>query len=734
MQEDSTMVQRTCSKCGRPLAGDEPHGLCPSCLLQRAVLDETIDQPAGYCSKCRAALADDARFCAQCGTAAPASPQSAEDPLRSALEAKLGGQYRILRLLGRGGMGAVYLARDLTLEREVAIKVVTPASDTPVMYDRFRREAKTAAKLSHPNIVPLHAFGEVDGMPYFVMGYVRGESLAERMRREGRLPEEEVRRIIAEIADALDHAHRQGVVHRDVKPDNVLLEDASGRALLTDFGIARPMNHSESLTQHGSVVGTPHYMSPEQAAGHADIDGRSDIYSLGVMGYAMLAGRLPFEGSSAADILTRHLTQEPPSLRSLAPAASDSTLQAVGRCMAKDPSKRWQDGRALKVSLGVAEQHSLPDALESVHGQGIAFVSIAAVLLFLVWVVVIRMQNAPIEVLILIAATIVAGYGMVLLSLRFEGFPMSVSQRVIWSEPSWWAYWYPPSLRRNGNVWDRLPDFVRRNRSFEPLALLLLPLPLHLATPSGAQLFASGNFFGPWTLTMLAIGLVALGIINVLNLKTTRELKRLGIVSRNDRRRIASSAPPSRTAFWRQPHIEAILLPPRASEALGRSESPHDLLQAIVRDANELSGPLRSLGAEAASAARQLIASIEQSDRQIADLARNLEPGEKERLAEKIKALGEAAEPAPMRDLLQKQLELIRDLTARIEEAKENRSRHIEMLKTLALHLTSLRARLADRPSEVLPLSDSVRALCERISRGGTADRSGNVAPVSGGG
>src|SRR5688572_23542888 len=180
-------VQERCSRCGRPIDGEEPHGICPSCLLQPGALDDT-------------------------------QPQSSDDPLRHALDAKLAGQYRVLRLLGHGGMGAVYLARDLTLEREVAIKVVKPASHARDLYERFRREAKTAAKLSHPNIVPLHAFGEVDGMPYFVMGYVRGESLAERMRRDGTLPEDDARRIIAEVADALDHAHRQGVVHRDVKP------------------------------------------------------------------------------------------------------------------------------------------------------------------------------------------------------------------------------------------------------------------------------------------------------------------------------------------------------------------------------------------------------------------------------------------------------------------------------------------------------------------------------------
>src|SRR5687767_3455833 len=162
------MAARTCARCGRQVDGQEPHGLCPSCLLQQGLFEDTLERSERLCLSCNHALAADARFCAHCGAAAPATPQSLEDPLRHALEAKLGGQYRVLRLLGRGGMGAVYLARDLTLEREVAIKVVKPASDAANMYDRFRREAKTAAQLSHPNIVPLHAFGNVDGMPYFV--------------------------------------------------------------------------------------------------------------------------------------------------------------------------------------------------------------------------------------------------------------------------------------------------------------------------------------------------------------------------------------------------------------------------------------------------------------------------------------------------------------------------------------------------------------------------------------
>ena len=188
-------------------------------------------------------------------------------------------------------MGAVYLAIERSLERLVAIKVLSPEiSAVAENTERFRREARIAARLAHPNIVPLYAFGEVDGLWYYVMGYVRGGSLAERLSFEGRLPCEVVQRVLSELADALDCAHGQGIIHRDIKPGNVLLEAGSGRPLLADFGIARSVDAGERLTATGLVIGTPTYMSPEQAIGAREIDGRSDIYSLGVLAYEMLTG------------------------------------------------------------------------------------------------------------------------------------------------------------------------------------------------------------------------------------------------------------------------------------------------------------------------------------------------------------------------------------------------------------------------------------------------------------
>jgi hypothetical protein len=677
------MARPICPSCGNEIEPDDPQGLCPACLVKEGV-----------------------RF------------EAEGDPVRTALEAKLGAQYRLIRLLGRGGMGAVYLARDLSLDREVAIKVVKTASDERAMHERFRREARTAARLSHPNIVPLYAFGEVEGMPYFVMGYVRGEALADRLRRDGKIPEEDARRILAEIADGLDHAHRQGVVHRDVKPDNVLLDDESGRALLTDFGVAKGLGKGETLTQYGSVVGTPQYMSPEQASGRSDIDGRSDIYSLGVMAYAMLAGRLPFDGNSAAEVLTKQITQEPAPLTSIAPTVSDATVQAVQRCLAKDPAARWQDARSLKLALGVPEESQLPDALHAVEGRGVPALAIA--LLLLIPAALALEEVMPFIGISMLVTVLGSIYLFLLATLRREGFSIRQSQHVLWREPAWWLWWYPRPLRRRGNVWERLLLAVRGLRWWV-LALIVFTI----VAPMIVYFWDPPN---DWKTFMILEGsvLMIVAIWIGLAVRARRDLKRLGLAPA-DVFRIMYSVPPSRASFWTRPHIAAILAPAPA-EATRRSDSPHDYLQSIRRDADQLSGPLRPLAAEAAVAARQLVDSVEEADRQIADLARSLEPGEEERLVDKIEALRTVEEYAPMRSLLEKQLQLVREMSARIEEARERRNRRVEMLKMLSLHVASLRARLAETPSEVRLLSDKVRALCDEIGRQAQSLSNGGLA------
>lgn len=274
----------------------------------------------------------------------------------AALRLALRGQYAIQRELGRGGMGIVLLARDERLDRAVALKVLPPhLAEHGETRERFLREARMAAQLSHPNIVPVYRADELGGYAFFAMGFVEGESLGERIRDRGALPPADVVRVLREVAWALAYAHARGIVHRDVKPDNILLERASGRAIVTDFGIARA-DFNPALTQDGYVLGTVHYMSPEQAGGDA-LDGRSDLYALGCIGFFALSGRLPFEGASPQAILVAHATREPPTLRSVAPDVPAALASVIDRCLRKQPGDRFATGEELADALGKALEH-----------------------------------------------------------------------------------------------------------------------------------------------------------------------------------------------------------------------------------------------------------------------------------------------------------------------------------------------------------------------------------------
>ncbi|MBK8005030.1 MAG: protein kinase [Gemmatimonadetes bacterium] len=251
-------------------------------------------------------------------------------------------------------MGVVYRARDEKLKRRVAIKVLPPElAFQAEIRARFTREAETAARLSHPHIVPIYAVGEGNGLVYFVMGYVDGESLGGRLKRRGKLPVEEVRRIMKETADALSAAHALSVIHRDIKPDNILLDGTRGRVMVTDFGIAKAMSAGSggTLTSAGVAIGTPQYMSPEQAAGEKEIDGRSDLYSLGIVSYQMLTGKLPFTAPSVAGILMKQITEMPPSISAERSDCPEDLALAVMRCLEKDPENRWPSADALRQAL-----------------------------------------------------------------------------------------------------------------------------------------------------------------------------------------------------------------------------------------------------------------------------------------------------------------------------------------------------------------------------------------------
>jgi eukaryotic-like serine/threonine-protein kinase len=271
---------------------------------------------------------------------------------------QLGDRYAIERELGRGGMGAVYLGRDLSLDRLVALKVLPPEfADEGSLRERFLRETRVAASFSHPNIVPVYAVEDRGDLLAFAMGYIEGESLAERVERSGPLEMRSLVRVLQDIAYALAYAHGRGVVHRDVKPENIMIERATGRALLMDFGISRPIRSAASapgLTRVGEVVGTPEFMSPEQATGDG-VDGRSDLYSLGLAALYALTGTKPITGNSTQQIITRQLTEVPPPVCSLRGDIPVPLGAAIDRCVAKEPDQRFSTAEALVEAIDAAQ-------------------------------------------------------------------------------------------------------------------------------------------------------------------------------------------------------------------------------------------------------------------------------------------------------------------------------------------------------------------------------------------
>ena len=317
-----------------------------------------------------------------------------------ALQEALMGRYSVRRELGRGGMGIVYQAHEVRLDRPVALKVLPPECvGQSALRERFLREARTAAKLSHPNIVPIFAVDEVDDLVFFAMGYIEGETLGQRVRERGPLRPTEAGRMLREVAWALGHAHLHGVVHRDVKPDNILIESGTGRAMVTDFGIAH-ISETKGLTGAAEILGTADFMSPEQSSGDA-VDGRSDLYSLGVVGYYVLTGALPFHGATIAATLGKHLTQQAPVLVTVAPEVPRHLSQTIDRCLAKDPSVRFQTGEALAEALteSLAVRQEMPGPMRvfveqsRAAGSSVVALGLLVVTMLVIWTVVFLVEG-----------------------------------------------------------------------------------------------------------------------------------------------------------------------------------------------------------------------------------------------------------------------------------------------------------------------------------------------------
>ena len=676
------------------------------------------------CPQCGAALGPDDPFCPKCGARQSPGVPVAADPLRAALERALGTQYDIQRLLGRGGMGAVYLARERALERAVAIKVLPPEVAAGAdSRERFRREARTAAKLTHPNIVPLHTFGDVEGMLYFVMGYVKGESLAERMRREGKLPEEDVRRILGELADALDYAHRQGVIHRDIKPDNILLEDETGRPMLTDFGVAKARASGTTLTEAGAVVGTPHYMSPEQASGARDLDGRSDLYSLGVMGYQMLSGRLPFEGESFRDIVVQHVTQEPAPLAALAPDAPPDLAAALMQCLAKEPAKRWANAESLREAIRVGEDATEDDrsapgyTVRSSLFSCIAFVVFWGILMLACYAFP-ELRPKKIGPWWLFggwgAAFPLLIFGHALFARR-RGTSWRALRSLALLPPRWWPFWWPEAWRQPRDIWNRLPRALRRLRALMGWSFVAW------AVGFPAMIYASVT-----RESLLLDFLSSVGMLGFLGLIGSIVIARLWTRARGlsqwEYSRLLSASTMN-VQLWGRPRFAALLLPaPVRTVEVRRAEprSPEEYAQAIRDLVGQLPSGTQVTVSEAADAARQLLGTVAALDAELAKLAQDADPQELEAVEAKLRALGpESADEGEMRRekraLLVHQRELLHRLDQRLAELRERRSRLADLLRTMWLQVATLRAEAAHDTLAVTEISGRIKALCTEI-------------------
>ncbi len=319
------------------------------------------------CPTCQTPLPDDAAFCSNCGDATATQilgeipPDEGERGRPSAsyeleparLIRALGANWELGPLIGRGGYAEVFQVRDLRLKRDLAIKVLRPdLIVTQALLARFRREAEAVAALRHPQIVAVYDVGEAVGITYIVMPLIRGESLKTLLKRDGPMPVAEVVRIVTEAANALDAAHAAGIIHRDIKPENIMLEGPERRVLLMDFGIAKAVDASEGdLTGTGVIVGTPQYMSPEQASGDPAIDHRTDQYSLAVVAYQMASGRVPFDGETARAVMAKQLLEEPPRLTSVLKGAPAPFVAALHRAMQKSPERRYGSIQAFAAAL-----------------------------------------------------------------------------------------------------------------------------------------------------------------------------------------------------------------------------------------------------------------------------------------------------------------------------------------------------------------------------------------------
>ena len=627
--------------------------------------------------------------------------------LQSVLATALGQQYEIVRPLGRGGMGVVYLARERALERFVAIKVLrSDLAESQDSRERFRREARIAAQLSHPSILPLHTFGEVGGLWYFVMGYVRGVTLADRLRIEGRLPSAESQRILIELADALECAHKGGVIHRDIKPANILLDEESGRAMLADFGISKVQGSEESLTATGAVIGTPSYMSPEQALGSRDVDERSDIYSLGAVGYAMLAGKAPF-----ADVTTvRRFAQEPAPLKTVAASVPEDLAAVVMRSLARLPDMRWGTAKAMRDALARAGgDASLPESLRELPTFGPY-----ALLWAGIWTALAARPFRPFgdrALLLLIALVVPVGLMLHVKNISGDALRPTELARVAFWPPEWWGMWWPRALRRPKDLWARLPWPARGIRI--ALSAFIVALPMMILTRQWVEAIAGApppgvgqGWFVTTEVALVVGGALVTAAVLAWSLNKGLTLSESLLLS------LGSTSP---SPGWNSPAVARLLASPVDGVRAPEREIPGDYRRAIAEIVALLPSTSGDFAVKTRRASDDLFDAIERCDAELMVLNHKASGAEIDRLAAQLGAWEGEPVKSPdheeLTELVRRQLELVRRMRVGCELMSQRRARLFGLMRGLWTQLHAARNDIADG---AIPEA-GVRALCAEI-------------------
>jgi serine/threonine-protein kinase len=634
--------------------------------------------------------------------------------LQSILATALGQQYEIVRPLGQGGMGAVYLARERALERFVAIKVLRPElADTEGSRERFRREARIAAQLSHPNILPLHTFGEVSGIWYFVMGYVRGVTLAERLRIEGRLPSEEAQRILIELTGALEHAHSHGVIHRDIKPANVLLDEQTGRAMLADFGISKVHGAGDSLTGTGMIIGTPHYMSPEQSLGSPNVDERSDIYSLGAVAYTMLAGRAPFSDSKPNEMVFRRLSEDPLPVATLAPSVDPDLGAIVMRCLAREPAGRWQTARELRdalVRLTGDALATIPESLRDLPSFGPY-----ALIWATVWTTITFRGDKDVDdqlLLLLIALAVPFGFLVHIWNVGRPDLGWSGIGRVAFWPPDWWGMWWPRALRRPTDLWRRLPWQARAVRASLSVFMLVLPVMILLRPDLELRVGAPSQMLSD-VQAILVVGAAATIVFGLIWAYRQK-------LSWSDTARLLVGAT-TPSSGWSSPSIAPFLAPMKGRTRGPMRDTAAEHRRAILEALPTLPAAAVGITASLSAAVKKLHDEIDVHDAEIAALERDASPSEIERLSTRLASLNADSSATPARreltELVRRELDVVRELRVACEVVSQRRAHLFAMMRGLWTQVCMVRDQAAETSSPAHPAIVRLFELCDEVSR-----------------